>query len=104
LFFTFCFYFQECCVTFSLVVIVTSSPLSGMMGLVEAYAPFTPWAHVPLLLMVGSIKQRPAVDEESGAVVARPTLTLTVTLDHRFADGSQVFSCQLLLHYQIKFI
>ena len=33
-------------------------------------------------------------------VVAKQTLILTVTLDHRFADGSQISRCgKLLQHY-----
>ena len=37
---------------------------------------------------MGSLKPRPVVVD--GAVVARPTMTLTVAFDHRIADGAAV--------------
>jgi 2-oxoisovalerate dehydrogenase E2 component (dihydrolipoyl transacylase) len=40
------------------------------------------------ILGVGSLKPRPVVVD--GAVVARPTMTLTCAFDHRVADGAQV--------------
>jgi pyruvate dehydrogenase E2 component (dihydrolipoamide acetyltransferase) len=47
------------------------------------------------ILGVGSLKPRAVVVD--GAVVARPTMTLTCAFDHRVADGSQVaaFLCEL---------
>jgi len=59
----------------------------GMMGLDSVYVPFTPWARVPLFIMVGAIKDRAVV--EDGKVVVRPILKITATLDHRFLDGAQ---------------
>jgi 2-oxoacid dehydrogenases acyltransferase (catalytic domain) len=41
-----------------------------------------------LLLLVGEITERPVV--EAGAVVARPILPITATIDHRYADGWHV--------------
>ena len=40
------------------------------------------------ILGMGSLKPRPVVVD--GAVVARPTMTLTCAFDHRVADGAQV--------------
>ena len=40
------------------------------------------------ILGMGSLKPRPVVID--GAVVARPTMTLTVAFDHRIADGAAV--------------
>ncbi len=40
------------------------------------------------ILGMGSLKPRPAVVD--GAVVVRPTMTLTCVFDHRIADGAQV--------------
>jgi len=40
------------------------------------------------ILGMGSLKDRPVVVD--GAVVARPTMTLTCAFDHRIADGAQV--------------
>lgn len=59
----------------------------GMLGLDEAYIPPTPFARVPLYVLVGAVRQRPAVVD--GEVRPRPQLTITATLDHRFVDGVQ---------------
>ncbi len=59
----------------------------GMFGLDEGFAPHTPFARVPLLVLVGAIRERPAV--EDGKIVIRPELTVTATIDHRFIDGFQ---------------
>ena len=59
----------------------------GMFGLDEAYAPFTPFAHVPLLVLVGASKPRAVVVD--GEIVVRRQLSLTATLDHRFVDGME---------------
>lgn len=59
----------------------------GMMGVDEGYAPPTPWAHVPLYVAVGAVREVPAVWE--GAVVPRPQVVITATIDHRFLDGAQ---------------
>ncbi len=59
----------------------------GMLGVDEGYAPPTPWAHVPLYVAVGAVREVPAVVD--GAVVPRKRVVLTATLDHRFVDGAQ---------------
>lgn len=59
----------------------------GMMGLDEGYAPPTPFARVPLWVLVGKLAPRPMVHD--GEVVAREGLTITATIDHRFLDGAQ---------------
>lgn len=60
----------------------------GMFGLDEGFAPPTPFARVPLLVLVGAVKQAPTVVD--GAIVARPQLTVTATVDHRFVDGMEL--------------
>lgn len=60
----------------------------GMLGFDEGYAPFTPFARVPLLLLVGALKERPVVID--GELAVRPTVTVTATVDHRFIDGAQL--------------
>ncbi|MES2504671.1 MAG: 2-oxo acid dehydrogenase subunit E2 [Myxococcota bacterium] len=57
----------------------------GMLGIDEAYPPPTPFARVPVYLVVTQIKDRPVALD--GQVVIRPQLDLTVTIDHRFIDG-----------------
>jgi pyruvate dehydrogenase E2 component (dihydrolipoamide acetyltransferase) len=60
----------------------------GMLGFDEGYAPFTPFARVPILILVGAIKDRPvAID---GELQIRPMVTITATVDHRFIDGAQL--------------
>ncbi len=58
----------------------------GMFGLDEGYAPFTPFARVPLLVLVGAYRDRPTVID--GEVGIQKQVTMTATIDHRFIDGS----------------
>lgn len=57
----------------------------GMFGLDEAFAPPTPFARVPAYVLVGAVRERPAVVD--GKIVPQQQLTLGCTLDHRFIDG-----------------
>lgn len=59
----------------------------GMFGLDEAWVPPTPFARVPLFVLVGAVRPAPVVDGDQ--VVVRPQLTVTATVDHRFIDGFQ---------------
>ena len=59
----------------------------GMLGLDEGYAPPTPFARVPLYVLVGAMRDQPAVVD--GELAVRPLITLTATIDHRFMDGFQ---------------
>ena len=60
----------------------------GMFGVDEAFVPPTPFARVPLYILVGSVRERPAVVD--GQIKAQPQLTITATIDHRFIDGAQL--------------
>lgn len=59
----------------------------GMFGLDEGYAPPTPFARVPVYVLIGALRDAPAVVD--GALTIRKQLTLTATIDHRFIDGFQ---------------
>ena len=59
----------------------------GMFGLDEGFVPPTPWARVPVYVLIGAISERPAV--EDGQLCVKPLLTITATIDHRFIDGFQ---------------
>lgn len=59
----------------------------GMFGLDEAWVPPTPFARVPLYVLIGAIGDKAVV--EDGELVSRPMLTVTATIDHRFIDGFQ---------------
>jgi pyruvate dehydrogenase E2 component (dihydrolipoamide acetyltransferase) len=57
----------------------------GGMGIDVAWAPLVPYTRVPLLLALGTIRDKAVV--ENGEVKARPVLSIGVTLDHRLIDG-----------------
>ena len=59
----------------------------GVFGLDEGFAPPTPFAHTPVLVLVGAIRDTPVVQD--GEVVIRPQMSLCATLDHRYVDGAQ---------------
>jgi pyruvate/2-oxoglutarate dehydrogenase complex dihydrolipoamide acyltransferase (E2) component len=59
----------------------------GMLGLDEAWVPPTPFARVPLYVLIGAVRDRPVVVEDR--VEIRPMLTVCATIDHRYIDGFQ---------------
>ena len=59
----------------------------GMFGLDEAFVPPTPFARVPVYVLIGAITDKPAVVD--GALTVRKHLTITATIDHRYIDGFQ---------------
>lgn len=60
----------------------------GVFGLDEGYAPPTPFAHVPVYVLMGAIRPAPWVNE-AGEIEVREQITLTATIDHRYMDGAQ---------------
>ena len=61
----------------------------GMLGFDVGYAPPTPFARVPVLLLVGAMTPRPFVNAQ-GQLEVRPQVTVCATVDHRFVDGYQL--------------
>ena len=57
----------------------------GMFGIQHAYAPLSPYYRIPFLVLVGEVTDKPTVVD--GQVVARPLLTVSATMDHRYVDG-----------------
>lgn len=57
----------------------------GMFGIEHAYAPLANYYRIPFLVLVGKIAQKPVVRD--GEIVARPMLSLSATIDHRYVDG-----------------
>ena len=57
----------------------------GMWGISHAYSPLAHYYRVPLLVLVGAVRNMPVVAGDE--VVIRPMLTLTATFDHRYVDG-----------------
>ena len=58
----------------------------GMFGVQKAYGPLSPLYRIPILALVSEVAEKAVV--ENGEIVARPILTPTATMDHRFLDGS----------------
>ena len=59
----------------------------GELGIEQGLAPVLPFARLGLVVAIGSVDWRPRVVD--GDVVARRTLMLGVTIDHRLVDGAQ---------------
>ena len=57
----------------------------GMFGIDVGYAPFTPFARCPMVILVGEVQPRPWVVD--GKVEVRPVMNLSGTFDHRIIDG-----------------
>ncbi|MCK2218967.1 2-oxo acid dehydrogenase subunit E2 [Actinomadura sp. ATCC 31491] len=57
----------------------------GMWGIDRAFSPLGDFYRIPVLVLVGAVRERPVA--VAGEVVARPVLTLTATFDHRYTDG-----------------
>jgi len=72
----------------------------GMMGIEQAYAPHTPFSHVPVTLLVGSIEKKPVVINDQ--IVIQNQLTLNSTIDHRFVDGTEIAKLSKFLRYHLE--
>ncbi len=57
----------------------------GTLGLDVAYVPLVPFSHVPILLAVGAVTEKPIVVD--GEVVVAKMMTMSATFDHRVIDG-----------------
>ena len=57
----------------------------GSLGLDVAYVPLVPYSRVPILLAVGSVKDRAVV--EDGKIKPGKVMSLNATFDHRLIDG-----------------
>jgi len=68
----------------------------GMLGLPTGFAPLSWMYRVPLVLLVGEIVEKPVV--EGAAIVARPLLAVSATIDHRYVDGWHI--SQLVRHFR----
>lgn len=60
----------------------------GVFGLDEGFVPPTPFAHVPLYVLIGALRDMPFVNA-SGGIEVRKQVTITATIDHRYMDGAQ---------------
>ena len=60
----------------------------GVFGVDEGYVPPTPFARVPVYILIGAVRDKPVVKD--GQIVAQKQVTITATIDHRFIDGAQL--------------
>jgi len=60
----------------------------GMLGIDSGFAPFTPFARVPVLVLIGAIAPKPAVQGDQ--IVIQDQMALTATIDHRYIDGADI--------------
>ncbi|MEM3085701.1 MAG: 2-oxo acid dehydrogenase subunit E2 [Halobacteria archaeon] len=60
----------------------------GVFGVPEGFAPLAPLYRVPLILLVGDIQPKPWVVGDR--VEVRSSVTITATIDHRWADGHAI--------------
>jgi pyruvate dehydrogenase E2 component (dihydrolipoamide acetyltransferase) len=58
----------------------------GMFGVQKAYGPLAPLYRIPILALVSEVTPKPVVVDDE--IVARPILTVTATMDHRYLDGA----------------
>jgi pyruvate/2-oxoglutarate dehydrogenase complex dihydrolipoamide acyltransferase (E2) component len=58
----------------------------AMFGVQKAYGPLSPLFRIPILALVSEVAEKPVVVD--GEIVARPILTVTATMDHRYLDGA----------------
>jgi pyruvate dehydrogenase E2 component (dihydrolipoamide acetyltransferase) len=58
----------------------------GMFGVQKAYGPLASLYRIPIFALVSEVAVKPVVVD--GDIVARPMLTMTATMDHRYLDGS----------------
>jgi len=74
----------------------------GMLGVEQAFVPFTPFTRVPLILMIGEAVRKPVVveveqgssteplpEEKRWKIIVQRRVALTATLDHRYVDGTE---------------
>ena len=59
----------------------------GSFGIGNGLAPLVPASRVPIVLLVGQVKDKPVA--ENGEVIVAPSLTIGCTFDHRLIDGYQ---------------
>jgi pyruvate dehydrogenase E2 component (dihydrolipoamide acetyltransferase) len=60
----------------------------GSIGLPHAFIPLAWMYKVPLIVVAGEIMDKPVAI--AGQVAVRPMLPLSATIDHRYADGSEI--------------
>src|SRR5690606_3426514 len=57
----------------------------GSIGLDTAFAPLVPYSRVPLILVLGSVREAPWVRD--GQLVVAKIIRMSATVDHRLIDG-----------------
>jgi pyruvate/2-oxoglutarate dehydrogenase complex dihydrolipoamide acyltransferase (E2) component len=60
----------------------------GALGMRDAYAPFTPFCRVPVLITLCETQKKAVVIDDK--IEIRPICNINWTVDHRFVDGGRV--------------
>ena len=72
----------------------------GSLGIDNALVPIAPYTRIPMVIAVGTLKKRPWV--EGDRVVAKPTVKLGITFDHRLMEGVHFSIMQKEIEYYFK--
>jgi pyruvate dehydrogenase E2 component (dihydrolipoamide acetyltransferase) len=59
----------------------------GALGLEKAFIPLSPYTRCPIIVGLGKPREEPIVRD--GEIVPARVVTISLTFDHRFADGAQ---------------
>ena len=70
----------------------------GQIGVDNAFIPLMPYARVPILIAIGLVKPRPAVNKNRELVV-KDILRFCCTINHRYIDGKSLAIMQQMVMY-----
>jgi pyruvate dehydrogenase E2 component (dihydrolipoamide acetyltransferase) len=68
----------------------------GMLNVDEAFAPLVPFSRTPVILVIGTIRDKPVVIQSK--IEIAPIFQICVTIDHRFVDG--VYASRFLKYFR----
>jgi pyruvate dehydrogenase E2 component (dihydrolipoamide acetyltransferase) len=68
----------------------------GSLGLDMAFAPLVPYSRVPMLIVVGAVRDAPVVKDHALSIA--PLCRLACTFDHRLIDGMHASHLAKTLH------
>jgi pyruvate dehydrogenase E2 component (dihydrolipoamide acetyltransferase) len=72
----------------------------GMFGVQKAYGPLAGLYRIPVLALVSEVVPKPVVVGD--AIAARPILTVTATMDHRYLDGAHAAALARSVHAYLE--
>lgn len=72
----------------------------GSLALDIAYVPLVPYTRVPIFVAIGTVQERPVV--EDGQIVVGHVMNVCATFDHRFIDGFHASVMARTLHRMLE--